>query len=902
MVYLLFFNFVCFLLISSNAYSTSASNPNITCEINQIMCGDNCLSLSWKCDGTQDCFDGSDELDCPPTTCSSGFFRCHNGNCISDRWHCDGSEDCKDNSDELSCDTGKTCDVEEYQCLNTSKCIPHGWVCDGQSDCQFGDDENNTNCTSVCDKSEFQCNNEQCISIQWRCDGTKDCKDGSDEMNCTKKSDCDTETDKKCKDGACITSSWWCDGDTDCQDGSDEKNCTQPSTNECGPTEFQCLSPLEDLQCIHMAWKCDGDEDCSDGSDEKNCTEHSCPADERRCHNDSFCINLSYFCDGESDCRDESDELNCNTTSACPSDQFSCNNGTCIPVVHVCDGLKQCKDGEDEDAIHCSPESCKENNGLCMHTCVPNLKGHGRTCQCNPGFELLHNSETTCQDINECDIPGTCSQECVNTKGSYHCKCGEGYTLVNQTFCKAKWDKHAELILSDHHSLRRLHLDTFQYKIIFGSHLAVAMDFSITENKLFWTDVKSKKVFVASLNADKPAVVIHQNLSIPDGLAVDWIHRNLYVTDTGLNTIEVSRLDGSHRKTLVYTDLDDPRAIVLDPQNGWMYWTDWGSEPKIEKCGMNGQNRKTIVTRNVMWPNGLTIDYIQKRLYWVDAKLHMIVSSNLDGEDNKIVLKSHYHLGHPFSVTVFEDNLYWTDWSTNSVKKFNKFGKGNVTCILQNLNHPTDLHVYHLSRQPITASRCGDNNGGCSYLCLPRPQEDSKMSYECACPNGMKFGTGEKQHQCIPSDENINIPKPNTEDTNSNGINRINTTHMDSPTTEPNKPKGSEESSTEKVLDHYSGVYNESLSKAADVKSEESSGVIALIVIATLLLIGIATVIIIFLLVRRYKKRNIKSMNFDNPVYRKTTTEDQLIMNKSESRTSLPSSLQPLTQEHEYVV
>jgi low density lipoprotein-related protein 2 len=40
-----------------------------------------------------------------------------------------------------------------------------------------------------------------------------------------------------------------------------------------------------------------------------------------------------------------------------------------------------------------------------------------------------------------------------------------------------------------------------------------------------------------------------------------------------------------------------------------MYWTDWGHEPKIERCGMNGENRKTIVEGgdDLQWPNGLTI-------------------------------------------------------------------------------------------------------------------------------------------------------------------------------------------------------------------------------------------------------------------------------------------------------
>ena len=47
-------------------------------------------------------------------------------------------------------------------------------------------------------------------------------------------------------------------------------------------------------------------------------------------------------------------------------------------------------------------------------------------------------------------------------------------------------------------------------------------------------------------------------------------------------------------------------------------------------------------------------DYETNKLFWVDAKLHMICSSNLDGTQQKIVLMSREHLKHPFSVAVFE--------------------------------------------------------------------------------------------------------------------------------------------------------------------------------------------------------------------------------------------------------
>lgn len=54
----------------------------------------------------------------------------------------------------------------------------------------------------------------------------------------------------------------------------------------------------------------------------------------------------------------------------------------------------------------------------------------------------------------------------------------------------------------------------------------------------------------------------------PDGLAVDWIGRNLYWCDKGKDTIEVSTLDGRFRKVLIRNGLQEPRAIVLDPFHG----------------------------------------------------------------------------------------------------------------------------------------------------------------------------------------------------------------------------------------------------------------------------------------------------------------------------------------------
>lgn len=54
-----------------------------------------------------------------------------------------------------------------------------------------------------------------------------------------------------------------------------------------------------------------------------------------------------------------------------------------------------------------------------------------------------------------------------------------------------------------------------------------------------------------------------------EGVAVDWIARNLYWTDSGTDRIEVARLDGTARRVLISADIGAPRAIVLDPLGGY---------------------------------------------------------------------------------------------------------------------------------------------------------------------------------------------------------------------------------------------------------------------------------------------------------------------------------------------
>lgn len=60
-----------------------------------------------------------------------------------------------------------------------------------------------------------------------------------------------------------------------------------------------------------------------------------------------------------------------------------------------------------------------------------------------------------------------------------------------------------------------------------------------------------------------------------------------------------------------------------------MYWTDWGTTPKIEQANLDGNNKRTIVQGQLKWPNGLVIDEASQRLFWADAGLDKIETSDL---------------------------------------------------------------------------------------------------------------------------------------------------------------------------------------------------------------------------------------------------------------------------------
>lgn len=143
---------------------------------------------------------------------------------------------------------------------------------------------------------------------------------------------------------------------------------------------------------------------------------------------------------------------------------------------------------------------------------------------------------------------------------------------------------------------------------------------------------------------------------------------------------------------------------------------------------MDGSDRRTIVDSELGFPTGLAIDFDQRKLYWADALQDKIQCSDFHGKNRLNIISQ---ISHPFGFTLTNSYYYWTDWYNKSVIRAPR-SSGTVKAeeIRRGLRGALEIRSVSAERQPIDWNPCGQDNGGCTHLCLFKD-----TSYVCACPD-----------------------------------------------------------------------------------------------------------------------------------------------------------------------
>ncbi|XP_053375002.1 nidogen-1-like [Mercenaria mercenaria] len=465
------------------------------------------------------------------------------------------------------------------------------------------------------------------------------------------------------------------------------------------------------------------------------------------------------------DCRDADI---CDANARCAEDSYG--NYVCF-----------CNSGYRGDGRRCIAEGCNVLNNCDVNAqCLPDPRDTSRyMCRCNPGYsgdgQVCIRRVIPCNEVDNCSEQGQClydpaSQEyrcrcnrgydgdgitcrprgvdcrrdtrycdpnaaCLLNVDTFVCVCNQGYRGDGRT-CQPMRDEMNYLLFSRGYSIHKVAYqqngeDSDGSRVLYvPDELAVGVASDCVDQTFYWTDVSRGRISRANLQGfDKELVTAGFNS--PEGIAIDWIARNIYVTDSGLDIIAVISINGTNRKTLISDGVINPRAIILDPSRGVMYWTDWyRNNPTIERANMDGTDREVFVDTDLGLPNGLTIDYYTQQICWGDAGVNRIECIRSDGIGRRVITED---APYPFDLTFYGNTIYWSDWTINGVPSVHRDGgeKGEPLTLPVGGNG----RLYGISAVgefcPRVTNACLRQNGGCRYLCLPTPNGGRT----CACPD-----------------------------------------------------------------------------------------------------------------------------------------------------------------------
>uniref|UniRef100_A0A8C2CXW9 Epidermal growth factor n=1 Tax=Cyprinus carpio TaxID=7962 RepID=A0A8C2CXW9_CYPCA len=178
--------------------------------------------------------------------------------------------------------------------------------------------------------------------------------------------------------------------------------------------------------------------------------------------------------------------------------------------------------------------------------------------------------------------------------------------------------------------IQRMNLDGDQRRIVSRVGRSILLDFHFSEGTMFWADTHAGHISRAGLDGTRRQLL--SSVKGITGLAVDWIENTVLWSNAERGTIQRMDTDGRNKK-IVLRDLSQPRSVVVDPNERYIFWLSDGLTPSLQRSDMNGGKRATVL-KAADRLKVLAIDHRDRRLFWVQQGqgVHTAIGScNYDG-------------------------------------------------------------------------------------------------------------------------------------------------------------------------------------------------------------------------------------------------------------------------------
>lgn len=184
----------------------------------------------------------------------------------------------------------------------------------------------------------------------------------------------------------------------------------------------------------------------------------------------------------------------------------------------------------------------------------------------------------------------------------------------------------------------------------------VIKDPSATGTPIYFTD--GSQLYQALINDQAPvfSTVGGVNMQSSYNMALDTVHKKIYISDYGADKIYRANLDGSNFEDF-RTGVDQPNGLAIDYQENQIYWD---TSSGIQRGNLNDANVNQVedfVTGQSNDPDGLSVDVLNRKLYWINYNGDIGVK-NLDGTGERILIAA----VEGGTIKVIKDRIYYDEY------------------------------------------------------------------------------------------------------------------------------------------------------------------------------------------------------------------------------------------------